>query len=76
MALEIKRSDSPGRYSASLYGLGPNLNGKRILLHAEQGFGDTIQFIRYVPLVTGRGGRVVVECQPELASLLAFYGRD
>ncbi len=50
---------------------GSDLNRKRILLHAEQGFGDTIQFIRYVPLVTGRGGRVVVECQPELVSLLA-----
>ncbi|OGP50502.1 MAG: hypothetical protein A2Y79_06310 [Deltaproteobacteria bacterium RBG_13_43_22] len=50
---------------------GNNLQGKRILLFAEQGFGDSIQFIRYVPLVAGRGGRVVVECQTELASLLA-----
>jgi len=49
---------------------GSNLQGKRILLYAEQGFGDTIQFIRYVPLVAERGGRVVMECQPELASLL------
>ncbi len=53
---------------------GSDLQGKRILLYAEQGFGDTIQFIRYVSLVIKRGGRVVLECQPELASLMA--GRE
>jgi tetratricopeptide (TPR) repeat protein len=45
--------------------------GKTILLHAEQGFGDTIQFIRYAPLLAGRGARVVCEVQPELQPLLA-----
>jgi hypothetical protein len=40
------------------------------LLHSEQGFGDTIQFIRYAPLLARQGARVVVECQPELRSLL------
>ena len=49
---------------------GGDLKGKTILLYAEQGFGDTIQFIRYVPLVKKRGGRVLVECQEDLASLL------
>ena len=50
---------------------GSPLNGKTILLHAEQGFGDTIQFARYVPLVVQRGGRVIVECQvPALKRLL------
>lgn len=49
---------------------GEKLDGKTILLHAEQGFGDTLQFIRYVPLVIQRGGRVVVECPPELATVL------
>ncbi len=44
---------------------------KTILLHAEQGLGDTIQFARYVPLVAQRGARVVLEVQPELKSLLA-----
>ncbi|MDU0457881.1 MAG: tetratricopeptide repeat protein [Geobacteraceae bacterium] len=42
---------------------GSALNGKTILLHAEQGFGDTIQFVRYVPRVAELGGRVVIECQ-------------
>jgi tetratricopeptide (TPR) repeat protein/glycosyltransferase involved in cell wall biosynthesis len=49
---------------------GSDLSGKTILLHAEQGFGDTIQFIRYAPLVTQRGGRVVVECQAALIRLI------
>jgi len=45
--------------------------GKTILLHAEQGFGDTLQFIRYAPLLTGRGAKVVCEVQPELQPLLS-----
>jgi tetratricopeptide (TPR) repeat protein len=47
------------------------LSGKTILLHAEQGFGDTIQFARYAPLVAAQGAKVVLEVQPELKSLLA-----
>jgi Flp pilus assembly protein TadD len=43
--------------------------GKTILLHAEGGFGDALQFIRLLPLVTNRGGRWLLECQPELLSL-------
>ncbi len=44
---------------------------KTILLHAEQGLGDTIQFARYVPLVAQSGARVVLEAQPELKLLMA-----
>ena len=47
-----------------------SIAGKTILLHAEQGFGDTLQFLRYVPLVVERGAKVVLEVQPELRSLL------
>jgi tetratricopeptide (TPR) repeat protein len=49
------------------------LAGKTILLHAEQGFGDTLQFIRYAPLLASRGARVICEVQPELMSLLAQF---
>jgi tetratricopeptide (TPR) repeat protein len=49
---------------------GSPLAGQTILLHAEQGWGDTIQFVRYAPLVASRGGRVILECQPELIRLL------
>jgi tetratricopeptide (TPR) repeat protein len=45
--------------------------GRTVLIHAEQGFGDTIQFIRYAPLVAAKGIRVIIECQPELTSLLS-----
>lgn len=49
---------------------GGALAGKTILLFAEQGLGDTLQFIRYSPLVERHGGTVVVECQPALVPLL------
>jgi tetratricopeptide (TPR) repeat protein len=43
---------------------------KTVLLHAEQGFGDTIQFARYVPLLAASGAKVVLEVQPELTALM------
>ena len=49
---------------------GSLLAGKGILLHAEQGLGDTLQFVRYAPLVRERGGRVIVACQRALLPLL------
>ncbi|HZR62196.1 MAG TPA: tetratricopeptide repeat protein [Xanthobacteraceae bacterium] len=45
--------------------------GKTILLHAEQGFGDAIQFMRYAPLVAARGAHVVLEVRRELMRLAA-----
>jgi Flp pilus assembly protein TadD len=49
---------------------GSPLNGRTILLHVEQGFGDALQFVRYAALVQQRGGRVVVACQAPLVRLL------
>ncbi|MFM2042453.1 MAG: hypothetical protein RLY86_1029 [Pseudomonadota bacterium] len=49
---------------------GSPLNGRRIFLSTEQGFGDTIMAARYVPLVKARGGRILFECHPELRRLL------
>jgi hypothetical protein len=49
---------------------GSPLNGQRIILRAEQGIGDTIQFVRYAPLVRDRGGRVIVQCQRPLHHLI------
>jgi tetratricopeptide (TPR) repeat protein len=50
---------------------GETLRGRTILLHAEQGLGDTLQFCRYAPLVARGAGRMVLEVQPPLKSLLA-----
>jgi tetratricopeptide (TPR) repeat protein len=41
-----------------------------LLVHHEQGLGDTIQFCRYLPMVAPRVGRLVFECQAELARLM------
>ncbi|MBM3546933.1 MAG: tetratricopeptide repeat protein [Alphaproteobacteria bacterium] len=45
--------------------------GKRLLLHVEQGAGDTLQFARYVPLIAERGGEVLLECPGSLMRLLS-----
>lgn len=47
-----------------------SIAGKTILLHAEQGLGDTLQFCRYAKRVAGLGARVVMEVQPALVPLL------
>ncbi len=50
---------------------GMRLPGRSLLLIGDQGFGDTIQFARFIPLVAERVGRVLFGCAPELAQLLA-----
>jgi Tfp pilus assembly protein PilF len=50
---------------------GESIEGKTILLHADQGLGCTLQFIRYLPLVARRGARAVIEVQRPLVPLLA-----
>lgn len=48
-----------------------SLNGKTILIHAEQGFGDTLQFCRYAPQLAALGAQVVLEVPPSLRTLMA-----
>jgi tetratricopeptide (TPR) repeat protein/glycosyltransferase involved in cell wall biosynthesis len=50
---------------------GEDLTGKTILLHAEQGFGDTIQFVRYATQLAAQSATVIVGCPPPLQRLLA-----
>ncbi len=48
---------------------GTHLNGRTLLLLAEQGFGDMIQFARFIPEVAERVGSVILDCHPELQAL-------
>jgi tetratricopeptide (TPR) repeat protein len=50
---------------------GSNPAGRTILVHAEQGLGDTIQFARYLPLIAALGGHAVLACERPLIPLLA-----
>ncbi len=70
MALAAKDFPSSKRSFSQPLWDGSSLAGRTILLHAEQGLGDTIQFIRYAPLVKSSGGTVILECQPALLRLL------
>jgi hypothetical protein len=53
------------------------LDGKTLLVHSEQGFGDTLQFVRYVPWLAATGARIVLRVQDPLLPLLkGFPGTD
>jgi tetratricopeptide (TPR) repeat protein len=70
------RLQLPGYHQLTSRGSAPRWNGeplagKRVLIYAEQGLGDTIQFVRYLPLIHQLGARIVFEIQ----SSLDFIGR-
>jgi Flp pilus assembly protein TadD len=68
----LKCRNPPGyRFPRPLWA-GEPLEGKTILLHYEQGFGDTLQFIRFAPQVKERGGVVWVFNPPPIPRLLAL----
>lgn len=62
------------RYSHILQWTGFDISGKTILLYTEQGYGDSIQFIRYAPLIAERGARVLLQANRELLPLLTTTG--
>ena len=49
---------------------GEPLTGKRLFIHSEQGYGDIIQFSRFLPLIDRIADQVIFECPPELLPLL------
>lgn len=67
---DVKGSPSRRPFSTPLWH-GEPLAGKSLLLHAEQGLGDTLQFIRYASIFKAQGARIVVECQAALIPLVA-----
>ena len=69
-----RRADFPPRqFTAPLWG-GERLTGRTLLVHAEQGAGDAIQFVRFVSALAARGARVVLECPRALAALFESVG--
>ncbi|MDR3423569.1 MAG: hypothetical protein P4M13_00610 [Alphaproteobacteria bacterium] len=58
------------RAFAQPYWNGEELAGKILFLFAEQGFGDTLQMARYVPLLAARGAKIIIEAPPALMRLL------
>jgi tetratricopeptide (TPR) repeat protein len=55
---------------------GEPLDGKTLLLHSEQGLGDTLQCLRFVPPITARGGRVILQVQDAILPLLKGLAGD
>lgn len=49
---------------------GSPLQGKTLLIYTEQGFGDTLQFCRYIPLIPKEHGKIILQCPPELIKLM------
>jgi tetratricopeptide (TPR) repeat protein len=68
--LRLRREEATKNYVGSLW-QGEDVPGKVVLLHAEQGLGDTIQFLRFVPIIAERTGRVLVEVPAALRTLAA-----
>ena len=62
---------SARNFAAPLWLGEEDLRGKTILLHAEQGFGDAIQFCRFVPMIEALGANVILEVPPPLTRLIA-----
>jgi tetratricopeptide (TPR) repeat protein len=50
---------------------GDSIPSKKLLVYAEQGFGDCLQFIRFLPLVQKKVKTIILECQPELLRLFS-----
>ena len=55
---------------------GQDIAGKRLLVYAEQGLGDSIQFLRYIPVLESRGAHVILEMQPPLRGLAQWLNAD
>ena len=69
-ALPGRAPPPPGPELTSLDGL----EGRAIRLLHDEGFGDTLQFIRYAPLLAARGARIRLDVPPPLVRLLAPFG--
>ena len=69
----IKRPDFPQRTLKKLSLSDQDIYGKKVLVYSEQGLGDAIQFIRYLPLLKSKGAYVIFECSDYLYNILKDY---
>ncbi len=65
----LKRPDYPQRNFSKPFLRTQNIEGKKILVNGEQGLGDAIQFVRYLPMLKKKGAVVIFECDKRLTSL-------
>jgi hypothetical protein len=65
-----KEKLKPREYSQPMWRGEENLQGKTIFVHPEQGFGDSLQFVRYVPMLAKLGARVLLAVPPALRELM------
>ena len=73
----VERKEFGKRKSKLSFNLKDDLKGKRILIYAEQGLGDAIQFVRYLPMLKEKGCYIIFECDKEMHNLLhGFEGID
>ncbi|WP_395824050.1 tetratricopeptide repeat protein [Collimonas sp.] len=69
-------ADTPRHTDIPLWLGATPISGKRILLWAEQGLGDTIHFCRYAPMVAAPGAEVILEVDPSLKTIAQTMGRE
>ena len=70
---QLVKEEQPRNLKQPLWLGDADIRGKAILLYAEKGFGDTLQFVRYAGQVAALGARVLLEVQAPLKSLLSAY---
>jgi tetratricopeptide (TPR) repeat protein len=66
----------PRQLNAPLWALGEDITGKTLFVHSEQGLGDHLQFMRYLPLLASRGVRVLAEFPEPLLALGRLYAPE
>ncbi len=71
-----KRAVADRHFDKPLWLGAQDLAGKTILVHDEQGFGDTIQFCRYLPRLSQRGAKVLFFLKPQLTALMRSLKSD
>ncbi|MBU3735775.1 MAG: tetratricopeptide repeat protein [Methylobacterium sp.] len=69
--MQLGRNINLNTLAAAPLWQGQEIGDARLLVHAEQGLGDTLQFLRYLPQVRERCRNVIVECQPQVRAIVA-----